>query len=92
MVNFGCKWHAFQLTVYLRSTESSIHFVQVAVRKQDGRLAYEDVYAFGHKDASATATFVRLTLKSIIANMSDPAVESRSLELTALHFVPILSG
>ncbi|KAG0568208.1 hypothetical protein KC19_6G002600 [Ceratodon purpureus] len=64
---------------------------EVAVRKQDGRLAYEDVYAFGHKDASATATFVRLTLKSIIANMSDPAVESRSLELTALHFVPILS-
>ena len=49
--------------------------------KPDGSIAYESVYLFGHKDATATSSFVRLTLKS--------GAETRNLELSAKHFVPI---
>jgi len=66
--------------------------VQVAVRGRDGNLAYEDVYAFGHRDAFAFSSFVQLTVKPIDANMTDPTVESRTLELTDFHFVPVSSG
>jgi len=63
--------------------------VQVAVMGHDGSIAYEDVYAFGHRDASAVSSFVQLTMKPI---ESDSAVDSRTLELTAFHFVPVASG
>ncbi|KAG0557672.1 hypothetical protein KC19_11G148500 [Ceratodon purpureus] len=62
---------------------------KVAVMKPDGSIAYEDVYVFGHKDASAMSQFLRLTLKPIDVEVSDHAIETRNLELTALHFVPI---
>lgn len=68
--------------------------VQVAVKRSDGSLAYEDVYAFGHNDPSAYSTFVQLTVESIAGHKRgiSGAVDSRTLELTALHFIPILSG
>lgn len=66
--------------------------MQVAVRRCDGSLVFEEIYAFGHRDASDSGSFVQLTVKPIDANMSDPAVESSTLELTALHFVPVSSG
>ena len=50
--------------------------------KPDGSIVYEDVYVFGHRDASAMSSFIRLTLKSIDGE------ETRNLELIALHFVP----
>nr|PNR26589.1 hypothetical protein PHYPA_030070 [Physcomitrium patens] len=65
---------------------------KVAVRRHDGGLDYEDIYAFGHKDALAAANYVQLSLKPVGANMSDPALESTKLELTPLHFTVILSG
>ncbi|KAG0565218.1 hypothetical protein KC19_8G174400 [Ceratodon purpureus] len=65
---------------------------KVAVRRHDGGLDYEDIYAFGHKDASAAAKYVHLSLKPVGANMSDPALESTTLELTPLHFTVISSG
>jgi hypothetical protein len=46
-----------------------------------GRLEYQDVYFFGHKDAAATARFVRLELAG-----------GRALELTPDHFVPVLAA
>ena len=58
-----------------------------------GQVAYEDVYAFGHKDAMAVSEFVQLTLKPVGANVSDQlSVESRTLELSALHFAPVVSA
>ncbi|KIZ04059.1 hypothetical protein MNEG_3903 [Monoraphidium neglectum] len=46
-----------------------------------GKLEYQDVYFFGHRDASAAAQFVRLELSS-----------GAALELTPDHFVPVLPG
>jgi hypothetical protein len=62
----------------------------VAVRKRDGQLAYEDVYAFGHKDAMAVADFVQLTLNPVGTNASGIYIESRVLELSASHFAPLV--
>lgn len=36
---------------------------EVAVREADGSLGYQPVYAFGHRDASASAAFVELTMR-----------------------------
>lgn len=70
------------------------NLAQVAVSARDGGLAYEEVYAFGHKDVMTVAEYVQLTLKPINANVSDPSsqVESRTLELSSLHFAPVSSG
>jgi hypothetical protein len=62
----------------------------VAVRKPDGQLAYEDVYAFGHKDAMAVEDFVQLTLKPVDTDASGTPIESRVLELSASHFAPVV--
>jgi hypothetical protein len=58
----------------------------------DGQVAYEEVYAFGHKDAKAVAPFFQLTLKPVGTNASQISVERRVLELTPSHFVPLLSA
>jgi hypothetical protein len=44
---------------------------------------------FMHLDTEMPLLLQHLPIDAI---MSDPAVESRNLELTALHFVPISSG
>jgi hypothetical protein len=38
---------------------------EVAVRRPDGSVGYEAVYAFGHRDKHTPAQFVDLTLKSM---------------------------
>jgi hypothetical protein len=64
---------------------------KVAVQtNNDDELLYEDVYAFGHKDSSAVAAFVQLTLKPVGTNMSDNSVEIKVLELSASHFAPLV--
>jgi hypothetical protein len=35
---------------------------EVAVRKPDGSIGYEAVYAFGHRDKHTPAVFVELTI------------------------------
>jgi hypothetical protein len=57
---------------------------KVAVMKSDGSIGYEDVYVFGHRDASAVSDFLRLTLKA-----TDAGLDTRNLELSAFHFVPV---
>ncbi|KAL2644050.1 hypothetical protein R1flu_011637 [Riccia fluitans] len=65
----------------------------VAVRKQDGAIAYEDIYAFGHKDAAAHAHFVQISVYPMGANLSDTEHETRGvLELTPGHFIPVSSN
>jgi hypothetical protein len=59
---------------------------KVAVMKSDGSIGYEDVYVFGHRDASAVSDFIRLTLKAT------DSVDTRNLELSAFHFVPVAAA
>jgi hypothetical protein len=60
----------------------------VAVKSNElGAAAYEDVYAFGHKDATAEAAYVRLTLANAMATGGN-----RTLELTPLHFAPVMAA
>ncbi|KAG6550003.1 hypothetical protein Mapa_008515 [Marchantia paleacea] len=66
---------------------------KVAVwRRKDNAVVYEDIYAFGHKKATAVGVFVRLILEHY--SLTTPELNSSAspgsteLELTALHFIP----
>lgn len=52
-----------------------------------GAVAYEEIYAFGHKDMNSISEFVKIDLGE-----TSVAGVSRTLELSALHFVPTISG
>jgi hypothetical protein len=60
----------------------------VAVKRNElGAVVYEDVYAFGNKDATAEAAYMRLTLANATATTGN-----RTLELTPLHFTPVMAA
>ncbi len=54
---------------------------RVLAAAEDGSLAFQDVYFFGHRAADADAAFVRLELAGAAA-----------LELTPDHFVPVVAA
>ncbi|KAI5077501.1 hypothetical protein GOP47_0007912 [Adiantum capillus-veneris] len=62
---------------------------EIAVWGEDNRLTYQPVYAFGHKDATAMATFLEITVEPVVAkSTSDVAAATRTLRLTPMHFLP----
>jgi hypothetical protein len=67
--------------------------VQVAVSLNNGgQVSYQDVYAFGHKDAKAVAEFVQLTLIPVETIASDISGDKRVLELSALHYAAVVQA
>ncbi|KAJ7545086.1 hypothetical protein O6H91_09G106900 [Diphasiastrum complanatum] len=60
---------------------------QVAVMKANGRIAFDEVYAFGHNDPNGMSFFVKLTLKPTW--IVDDNYLVKSLELSPRHFVPV---
>ena len=54
---------------------------RVEVVRADGSLGFEDVYLLTHKDATATSSYVRLSLDG-----------GRSLVLSPRHFIPTATG
>jgi hypothetical protein len=50
-----------------------------------GAVAYEDVYTYGHKDATAEAAYC--TQANAMATAGN-----RTLELTPLHFAPVMAA
>ncbi|KAJ7566401.1 hypothetical protein O6H91_02G101000 [Diphasiastrum complanatum] len=60
---------------------------QVAVIKANGRMIFDEVYAFGHNDPNGMSFFVKLTLKPTHVVDGDYLV--KSLELSPRHFVPV---
>lgn len=62
--------------------------MQVSVWKADGWVGYEEIYAFGHKDATSTSEFVKMTMAPLGVDGSEKE-ETLSLELSAFHFAPV---
>ncbi|KAJ7298589.1 hypothetical protein O6H91_Y538100 [Diphasiastrum complanatum] len=62
---------------------------QVAVMTANGRIEFDEVYAFGHNDPNNMSFFLKLTLKPTLIVDGDNLV--KSLELSPHHFVPVSS-
>lgn len=85
----GCFPAAARVTV-LEATSKPVHRRmdqlrigdKVLARGEDGGLAFQDVYVFGHEDAAATASFVQIHTEGT----------KMPLELTGGHFLPTLSA
>ena len=51
-------------------------------------IAYQDVYAFGHKDANATSLFLEIVVEALDAPSTFAMASFTSLRLTRMHFIP----
>ena len=49
---------------------------------------YEEVYAFGHQNATAMASMVQLQLQ----HLQHPTADGPVLTLTPFHFLPLING
>lgn len=69
---------------------------QVAVRRADGSVGYEPVYAFGHADTTTRAEFIELQLKALNSDAETAMQVSKAAEaaphacclLTSPSFLP----
>ncbi|MCO5595872.1 hypothetical protein L7F22_049923 [Adiantum nelumboides] len=62
---------------------------EIAVWGKGNHLTYQPVYAFGHKDATAIAMFLEITVEPMVAtSASVVAAPTSTLRLTPMHFLP----